>query len=94
MGDKKTKQKLRAMKAGYAAAYNPIEAQYEYYVDSNETWVWFGIGQILGRTNVELYPYFPASFTGRCKEIHGKEFSKIGRRIGKKILRHQKKYQK
>lgn len=81
------------MTAEYGMQYSPLEQQWEYYVDSNNCWVWYGIGQILSSDKgIYLCPYFPASFSGKCKEIHGKVSDKIGRKIGKRIRKHYNKH--
>lgn len=81
------------MTATFAKHYCTLNNQWEYYVEADNNWVWFGMGQIISSDkDVYISPYIPISYSGKRKEVSGDVADKIGRKIGRMIKKHYNKH--
>ena len=75
----------------YAKQYSKIDKQWEYFVESTDPWVWFGIGSVVNDRKVLLYPYIPKTFKGTVHYYISAEGVRTGQYIAKKFIKHHLK---
>ena len=66
--------------------YNKLAKHHEYYCDALNNWTWFAMGHYMPMDDLNIYPYFPASFKGRRYNYKSNEAQQLGRKCGKRLL--------
>lgn len=79
------------MTARVAHIYSELDEKHYYYCDNTNFWTWFGLGQTVSK-EMNLYPYIPSWKPMRTRTISAKDYSTLGERCGKQLMKYFKRY--
>jgi hypothetical protein len=76
--------KTKKMKATIGYYYSELDNEFQYYCDSLNNWVWFGLGEML-LPEIILCPYLPTWHDVKIYEITETDYHKLGNKCAKKL---------
>ena len=66
--------------------YSELDKRMEYFIDSDDNWIWFDLGKHFGNLELSIYPYLPTWRPNmRLLTIKGPSPKSVSKKICKKI---------